>query len=212
MPPPCFAVGSRGSSFTSGDVVVTDDGAAVDPTVVTWSPLVLQAAVTATRHSAAMNRAGPRGVRPARRNVGSGVIGGSGGAQSTTPPTIAPLAANTKPKSQAAEPSPAASAPAGTARGTGWHAMGRNKSLNESTSSSRDGHRRNVPAVEIFLAQSCRVVVYQIDISGHELVHCDDTSLLVFGELAAEVVGGPGWRGLSLGGGAASSPEVERLR
>jgi hypothetical protein len=35
-------------------------------------------------------------------------------------------------------------------------------------------------------------VIYQIDISGHELVRCDDTSLLVFGELAAEVVGGPG--------------------
>src|SRR5829696_9244020 len=71
MPPPCFAVGSGGSSLTSGDVVAAD-GAAVDPTVVTWSPSVLQAAVTATRHSAAMNRAGPRGVRPARRNVGSG--------------------------------------------------------------------------------------------------------------------------------------------
>ena len=105
----------------------------------------------------------------------------------TTPPTIAPPAANTKPKSQAAEPSPAASAPAGTARGTGWHAMGRNKSLNESTSCGTA-----VPAVEIFLLSLARVVVYLIDISGHELVHCEDTSLLVFGELAAEVVGGPG--------------------
>ena len=48
-----------------------------------------------------------------------------------------------------------------------------------------------VPAVEIF-PQSLVVVVYQIDISGHELVHCEDTSLLVFGELAAEVIGGSG--------------------
>ena len=50
--------------------------------------------------------------------------------------------------------------------------------------------RRNVPAVEIFVRSLA--VIYQIDISGHELVRCDDTSLLVFGELAAEVVGGPG--------------------
>ena len=60
-----FCCRLAGSSATSGDAAIADDGAAVDPTGVTWSPLVPQAAVTATRHSAAMNRAGPRGARPA---------------------------------------------------------------------------------------------------------------------------------------------------